>query len=85
VQGHPGERSRSLISFVEDRPGHDFRYAMDISHIRDSLGWEPSVDIASGIRATVSWYLENQSWLAQVASEEHRTFQTEWYTERGEP
>jgi dTDP-glucose 4,6-dehydratase len=84
LQGHPRERSRSLISFVEDRPGHDFRYAMDISHIRDSLGWEPSVDIASGIRATVSWYLENQSWLAHVASEEHRTFQTEWYTERGE-
>lgn len=81
--GQPPHASRSLISFVEDRPGHDFRYAMDISFIRDSLGWEPSVDITSGIRTTISWYLENQDWVTRVAGEEHHSFQTEWYEQRG--
>ncbi|MEM8698038.1 MAG: dTDP-glucose 4,6-dehydratase [Pseudomonadota bacterium] len=51
-----------LISFVTDRPGHDFRYAIDASKIREELGWEPSVTLDQGLRLTVEWYLENAPW-----------------------
>ncbi|MFV2002620.1 MAG: dTDP-glucose 4,6-dehydratase, partial [Paracoccaceae bacterium] len=51
-----------LIEFVEDRPGHDLRYAIDAGRIRDELGWRPSVDLRAGLGMTVDWYLENQDW-----------------------
>jgi dTDP-glucose 4,6-dehydratase len=51
-----------LIRFVEDRPGHDFRYAIDASKIRAELGWRPSVSVEEGLRRTVAWYLENEAW-----------------------
>jgi dTDP-glucose 4,6-dehydratase len=50
------------ISFVTDRPGHDARYAIDPSRIRDELGWRPSVTVEQGLRLTVQWYLANESW-----------------------
>jgi dTDP-glucose 4,6-dehydratase len=59
---------REQIKFVEDRPGHDRRYAVDTSRIADELGWTPSESFATGIRKTVEWYLNNQSWLAVVKS-----------------
>lgn len=52
----------SLITFVTDRPGHDMRYAIDPTKIRDELGWEPKEDFESGFRKTVQWYLENRDW-----------------------
>ncbi|RJE79091.1 dTDP-glucose 4,6-dehydratase [Paracoccus sp. JM45] len=52
----------NLIKFVEDRPGHDRRYAIDPSRIRHELGWEPSVTLSEGIRKTVEWYLNNRDW-----------------------
>ncbi len=57
----------SLISFVKDRPGHDFRYAIDFSKIKNKLGWQPKTDIKQGLRKTISWYLQNQSWLFKKA------------------
>ena len=51
-----------LITFVEDRPGHDLRYAIDASRIRDELGWRPSVTVEEGLARTVDWYLENEDW-----------------------
>jgi dTDP-glucose 4,6-dehydratase len=51
-----------LIQFVEDRPGHDFRYAVDFTKIRNELGWEPQVNIDVGLRKTIQWYLDNQDW-----------------------
>jgi dTDP-glucose 4,6-dehydratase len=51
-----------LITFVEDRPGHDLRYAIDATRIRDELGWEPSVTVEEGLARTVDWYLENEDW-----------------------
>jgi dTDP-D-glucose 4,6-dehydratase len=53
---------RGLIRFVEDRPGHDRRYAMDASKLRKCLDWEPVYDFASGLRHTVQWYLDNEDW-----------------------
>ena len=52
----------NLIKFVEDRPGHDMRYAIDASKIERELGWRPSVTIEEGLRRTVAWYLENRWW-----------------------
>ncbi|MEY4697388.1 MAG: dTDP-glucose 4,6-dehydratase, partial [Pseudomonadota bacterium] len=57
--GAPHDR---LITFVADRPGHDLRYAIDPTRIRDELGWRPSVTLEEGLRRTVRWYLENEAW-----------------------
>jgi len=57
----------ALITYVTDRPGHDRRYAMDITKIRDELGWYPRHDIESGLRATVGWYLANLDWAAKIS------------------
>ena len=51
-----------LITFVEDRPGHDLRYAIDPARIRGELGWRPSVTLEQGLEKTVGWYLANESW-----------------------
>ena len=51
-----------LISFVQDRPGHDARYAIDSSRIRNELGWRPSVTVEEGLEKTVQWYLNNEDW-----------------------
>ncbi|MBT8038068.1 MAG: GDP-mannose 4,6-dehydratase [Verrucomicrobiae bacterium] len=51
-----------LITYVEDRPGHDMRYAMDATQIRTELGWDPVVPLDQGLRQTVEWYLENRDW-----------------------
>ena len=56
------------MTFVRDRPGHDRRYAIDATCIREELGWKPADSFASGIRRTVAWYLDNDKWLAAVTS-----------------
>ncbi len=62
-EGRPGQGSHAdLITFVADRPGHDFRYAIDPSKVKRDLGWTPSVTIEEGLRRTVVWYLENAWW-----------------------
>ena len=61
-----------LISFVQDRPGHDLRYAIDASLIRQTLGWQPKETFESGLRNTVQWYLENEMWWRRVLSGEYR-------------
>lgn len=58
----------SLIHFVKDRPGHDRRYAMDISRIKAELGWTPKESFATGIRKTIAWYLENGDWVQNVTT-----------------
>lgn len=61
-----------LIQFVADRPGHDLRYAIDASHARASLGWQPQESFESGLRKTVQWYLDNEDWWRRVLSGEYR-------------
>ena len=62
----------SLITFVQDRPGHDRRYAIDAGKIRQELGWQPEHEFSSGIRRTVQWYLDNSPWVARVSSGAYR-------------
>lgn len=59
-------RYRNLITHVQDRPGHDRRYAIDASKIQRELGWQPQETFKSGIRKTVQWYLDNQEWCRRV-------------------
>jgi len=59
-------QSRRLIKFVEDRPGHDRRYAIDATKIRKELGWAPACTFEQGLRETVKWYLDNQEWVRSV-------------------
>ncbi|SFK29450.1 dTDP-glucose 4,6-dehydratase [Proteiniphilum acetatigenes] len=60
--------SEKLITYVTDRAGHDLRYAIDATKIKDELGWEPSLQFEEGIEKTVQWYIENQEWLDDIAS-----------------
>jgi len=62
---------RDLITFVEDRPGHDERYAMDFSKLTDELGWTPRTSLEDGLRETVSWYLNNQTWCNAIRARKY--------------
>ena len=62
----------NLITFVTDRPGHDMRYAIDPTKIRDELGWEPKEDFKSGFRKTVKWYLDNREWTDRILSGDYK-------------
>ncbi|MFJ2363722.1 dTDP-glucose 4,6-dehydratase [Pseudomonas sp. NPDC087697] len=66
------ERYRELITFVKDRPGHDFRYAIDAGKIERELGWRPQETFESGLRKTVQWYLHNQEWWQRVLNGQYR-------------
>jgi dTDP-glucose 4,6-dehydratase len=63
-----GGRSRQLITFVKDRPGHDRRYAIDAGKIREELGWTPAHTFETGLRETVQWYMDHQDWVRQVTA-----------------
>ena len=68
-----------LITYVKDRPGHDLRYAIDASKIKNELGWEPSVTFEEGLEQTVDWYLENEDWLKNVTSGEYQDYYNKQY------
>jgi dTDP-glucose 4,6-dehydratase len=61
-----------LITYVADRPGHDWRYAIDASKLREELGWEPTETFDTGIQKTIQWYLENDDWVADVKSGDYQ-------------
>ena len=67
ILGHPEGYSEELITFVTDRAGHDLRYSIDSSKLKDELGWEPSLQFEEGLELTVRWYLEHQDWTELVA------------------
>jgi dTDP-glucose 4,6-dehydratase len=70
---------RSLITFVKDRPGHDRRYAIDATKIERELGWKPAETFESGIRKTVRWYLDHESWVRNVTSGAYRDWVSRQY------
>lgn len=65
------DKPESLIRFVKDRPGHDRRYAMDITRLRTKLDWQPTIDFDRGLESTVRWYLDNRSWWEKVITGEY--------------
>ena len=73
----------SLITFVQDRPGHDMRYAMDASRIEAECGWTPKETFESGLRRTVQWYLSQSEWVDQVRSGDYRAWMEQNYAARG--
>jgi dTDP-glucose 4,6-dehydratase len=70
--------SESLISYVEDRKGHDRRYAIDSSKFQAELGWKPAIPFEEGIRNTIEWYLNNQCWLNSIISGSYLNYYNSW-------
>lgn len=79
-----GQSYADQITFVEDRPGHDQRYAIDASKLANELGWKPKETFETGIEKTVDWYLSHQDWVNNVTSGDYRNWVATHYTERGE-
>ncbi|MGP6602578.1 dTDP-glucose 4,6-dehydratase [Ornithobacterium rhinotracheale] len=77
--GNPAGTSEQLITFVKDRPGHDLRYAIDASKIKEELGWQPSVTFEQGLSQTIDWYLNNQAWLENVVNGEYQEYYKKMY------
>ncbi|GAL78666.1 dTDP-glucose 4,6-dehydratase [Algibacter lectus] len=72
--------SEKLITYVKDRPGHDLRYAIDASKINKELGWAPSVTFEEGLKTTIDWYLNNETWLNNVTSGVYQTYYQKQYS-----
>lgn len=80
--GNEEGASDDLISFVTDRAGHDLRYAIDASKLRQELGWEPSLQFEEGIERTIKWYLDNEEWLNNITSGDYERYYDEMYKGR---
>lgn len=72
--------SRELITYVKDRPGHDRRYAIDATKLKDELGWQPTIQPEEGLRLTAQWYLENEEWLEHVTSGAYQQYYENQYS-----
>jgi dTDP-glucose 4,6-dehydratase len=71
--------SDKLITYVTDRAGHDLRYAIDSTKLKNELGWEPSLQFEEGIEKTVKWYLENKEWMDNVTSGDYQEYYKKMY------
>lgn len=80
--GHPEGYSLDLITYVTDRKGHDLRYAIDSTKLKNELGWEPSLQFEEGIEKTVRWYLDNQAWMDNITSGDYERYYEEMYKGR---
>ena len=80
--GRPEGAAEKLITYVTDRAGHDLRYAIDSTKLKNELGWEPSLQFEEGIEKTVKWYLDNQEWLDQVTSGDYQGYYERMYGNR---
>ena len=72
-------KNESLIEYVKDRPGHDRRYAIDFSKIKNELGWEPKISFEEGLKATIEWYKNNESWWKNIKSGEYQQYYKKQY------
>jgi len=77
------KKPASLITLVQDRPGHDRRYALSIVKIKKDLGWQPRISFAEGLQKTIAWYLDHQDWLRNTQTGAYRTFYKKYYTSLG--
>lgn len=73
------DKDESLIKFVDDRLGHDRRYAIDSTKIQEKLGWKPKYTFETGIKETIQWYLDNQDWIEKVKSGEYQEYYRKMY------
>ncbi len=80
--GRPVGESEKLISYVTDRAGHDMRYAIDATKLKEELGWEPSLQFEEGIRNTIDWYLQNEDWLINITSGDYKKYYENQYANR---
>lgn len=80
--GRPEGTSLPLITYVTDRKGHDLRYAINSTKLKNELGWEPSLQFEEGIEKTVRWYLDNQEWMDKVTSGDYLTYYDSMYKNR---
>lgn len=80
--GNAEGTSEHLITYVIDRKGHDLRYAIDSTKLKNELGWEPSLQFEEGIEKTVKWYLENQEWMDSITSGEYERYYEEMYQDK---
>lgn len=81
--GRETGESEKLITYVKDRAGHDLRYAIDATKIKNELGWEPTIKFTEGFESTVDWYLSNEEWLNNVTSGDYQKYYEEQYVKRG--
>jgi len=80
--GRPIGESEKLITYVKDRAGHDMRYAIDATKLKNELGWVPSLQFEEGIRNTIDWYLENEEWLNNITSGDYQKYYESQYANR---
>ena len=82
LSGNPEGQSLDLIKYVTDRAGHDLRYAIDSSRLKNELGWQPTIRFEDGIEATVKWYLDNTAWVDNITSGEYENYYRTMYENR---
>jgi len=75
-------KPESLVSYVQDRPGHDRRYALNCIKIETELGWRPTISLEDGLRRTIDWYKNHEQWLADVRSREYLSYYKKYYENR---
>lgn len=80
--GRESGSSEKLITYVKDRDGHDHRYAIDSSKLKNELGWSPSIKFEEGLVNTVQWYLDNEEWLTNITSGDYKKYYEQQYSER---
>lgn len=80
--GRPEGTSEKGITYVKDRAGHDLRYAIDATKLKNELNWEPSLQFEQGLEKTIDWYLENENWLEQITSGNYQEYYEKQYTQR---
>jgi len=82
ILGREVGSARKTITFVKDRPGHDLRYAIDASKLKNELGWSPTIQAMEGLRKTAEWYLSNSEWMENVTSGNYQKYYESMYAER---
>lgn len=82
VENIPADELKQLIVYVKDRPGHDFRYAIDCSKIKNELGWKPLRNLKDGLKETIQWYMNNQTWVNNIQTGAYREWMELNYAKR---